>query len=186
MSSEVMEISDEMLAATMTNGNDTLFAHFYARYEDDVSIIVSAVLHRGCGNPSHVEDVKQEFWKRIPHSLQRYDRSRPFRPWLNAVVRNLCLSHLKEYHSGRSEQFDPLRHDSVVDTGSRILKAMWLDEAWQKLEEKDQRVIKLVLEQLDAKEMGKALGISEGAARVQRFRALKRMKGFLSQETRKK
>jgi RNA polymerase sigma-70 factor (ECF subfamily) len=52
-------------------------------------------LRRLLGDETMAEDVFQQTWVRASERIRRYDPSRPFRPWLLALGRNLALDHLR-------------------------------------------------------------------------------------------
>jgi len=53
------------------------------------------VLLRLLGNVEDARDVAQEAFVRAYQNLHRYDRRRPFKPWLFQIARNLAHNHLK-------------------------------------------------------------------------------------------
>src|SRR5262249_25116941 len=58
----------------------------------------------------HVEDVAQDAWMRVFRTLDRYDASRPFVPWLCVLVRRTALDHKKhapERHEQLRETIEP-------------------------------------------------------------------------------
>lgn len=46
------------------------------------------------GDAEEAKDLSQEAFIRAFGAIGRFDSSRPFYPWLLAILRNLCLSHL--------------------------------------------------------------------------------------------
>ncbi len=65
-------------------------------------------------------DLCQETWIRVHESIQRYDPERPFRPWLFAIHRRLCLGHLRRAARRRERPVEEseLRRLSPVDPGA--------------------------------------------------------------------
>lgn len=54
-----------------------------------------AVAFRYTGDWEWARDVTQETWLRVFDTLHRYDPARPVKPWILAIHRNGCLSHLR-------------------------------------------------------------------------------------------
>jgi RNA polymerase sigma-70 factor (ECF subfamily) len=52
-------------------------------------------LRRLVGDETMAEDVFQQTWLQVAERISRYDRARPFAPWLFAVARNLAYDQLR-------------------------------------------------------------------------------------------
>jgi RNA polymerase sigma-70 factor (ECF subfamily) len=62
------------------------------------------------GNMSDAEDAVQDAWIRALHAFHRYDRTRPFRPWIFRILVNTVRSHLRtrnRWWNRWSESTDP-------------------------------------------------------------------------------
>jgi RNA polymerase sigma-70 factor (ECF subfamily) len=56
-------------------------------------------------------DLTQETWIKVYERIDQYREDRPFRPWLRAVHRNGCLSHLrKAFHREEPTDATALQH----------------------------------------------------------------------------
>ena len=59
-------------------------------------------------------DLTQETWIKVYERIDQYREDRPFRPWLRAVHRNGCVSHLrKAFH--REERVDATAMQHVAN-----------------------------------------------------------------------
>ncbi len=54
-----------------------------------------AAAYRYTGDWEGARDLAQETWLRVWRHLPTYDHDRPFRAWVLAIHRNVCLSHLR-------------------------------------------------------------------------------------------
>ena len=66
---------------------------------------------RMLGNVQDAEDVFQETFLRVHHSLDRYDPRRPFKPWLYRIAANLCRDKLRHRMRRRWLSLDRLLSD---------------------------------------------------------------------------
>jgi RNA polymerase sigma-70 factor (ECF subfamily) len=48
------------------------------------------------GNPDKAADIAQETFIKVWHNLSKFDRTRPFKPWLYAIAKNTALDWLKK------------------------------------------------------------------------------------------
>jgi RNA polymerase sigma-70 factor (ECF subfamily) len=64
------------------------------------------------GNPDDALDVAQDAMVRFFRSLGRFDASRPVRPWLLRIVRNLVRDRARRMRVRRTESLEPLRDDA--------------------------------------------------------------------------
>lgn len=59
------------------------------------------------GNPDDALDVAQDAMVRFFRSLERFDASRPVRPWLLRIVRNLVRDRARRMRVRRTESLEP-------------------------------------------------------------------------------
>jgi len=71
-------------------GDKAAYRHVVTAYGDQLVGVLRPLL----GSLEDARDVAQETFVRAYVNLQRYDRSRPFRPWLFRIGRNLAYNHL--------------------------------------------------------------------------------------------
>ena len=65
------------------------------------------------GNPDDALDVAQDVMVRFFRSLDRFDSSRPVRPWLLRIVRNLVRDRARRNRVRRTESLEPINDDSL-------------------------------------------------------------------------
>jgi RNA polymerase sigma-70 factor, ECF subfamily len=139
------------------------------------------------GDADDAEDVAQETFLRAYHALDRFDASRPLRPWLAQIAANLCRNwrrSLGRYWSAlqgllRSEES---RHGAVQQAEQNLeSEALW--KAVRRLRMEDQQVIYLryFLDYSEA-ETASALGVALGTVKSRSHRALARLRAVLLDE----
>jgi RNA polymerase sigma-70 factor (ECF subfamily) len=77
------------------------------------------------GERGLAEDAMQDAWFQVHQHLDRYDGSRPFKPWLHQVVRNAGLNVLRARRKAPVVEANPQRR-AISD---RVLKGAALQEA---------------------------------------------------------
>ena len=65
------------------------------------------------GNPDDALDVAQDAMVRFFRSLDRFDATRPVRPWLLRIVRNLIRDRARRNRIRRTESLEPSNDDSL-------------------------------------------------------------------------
>jgi RNA polymerase sigma-70 factor, ECF subfamily len=138
------------------------------------------------GDAAEAEDVAQEALMRAGQALDRFDRSRPLRPWLLQIARNLAanrrrsarrhLAALQRWWANAPAPSDPV---AQVDAG-----AADLHQAVATLSREDQEVIYLrYFLELSVDETAQTLGIAPGTAKSRLSRALQRLRPLLLDRT---
>jgi RNA polymerase sigma factor (sigma-70 family) len=131
---------------------------------------------------AEAEDAAQQAFVKAYHALDRFDQSRPFRPWLLRIVaneaRNLRRSAgrragLELALSGQPEAVEPSpEHASIArERRKALLRAMG------RLSETDREVLGLrYFLDLSEAEMGEALGVPPGTVKSRLSRAMDRLR----------
>ena len=83
-------ILDELALAARSGDRDA-FAELVAR----LTRPLIALAYRYTGDWEAARDLGQETWLRAWRHLDTWEPGRSFRPWLLAIHRNVCLSHLR-------------------------------------------------------------------------------------------
>lgn len=65
------------------------------------------------GNPDDALDVAQDAMVRFFRSLERFDSTRPVRPWLLRIVRNLIRDRARRNRIRRTESLEPADDDAL-------------------------------------------------------------------------
>ncbi len=101
---------EEELICRAQHGDATAFRALVERYTPGAWRVARVLIP----NPEQAEDALQEAWIDIWRGLPRFDSTRPFRPWLLAVVGNRCRMQRRR-HALRTEPLDERIADEVVD-----------------------------------------------------------------------
>lgn len=70
-------------------GDDVAWQELIDTYREDVFRLTYLMLN----NAEDAQDVTQETFIRALANLQRFDKTRPFRPWVLKIASNLCRNH---------------------------------------------------------------------------------------------
>jgi RNA polymerase sigma-70 factor (ECF subfamily) len=134
------------------------------------------------------EDVAQETFLRAYRLLQRFDRSRPLRPWLLGIASNLARNRLRSarrYLAAlvRSYRAAPPQTLNIEERSSEHLQSQTLWKAVQQLGNSDQQVIYLrFFLDLSVSEAAEAMLVAEGTVKSRSNRALGRLRTIIERE----
>ncbi len=145
MSLRMMERKDEAVRA------------LYDEHKDEVFGFLMKLL----GDRALAEDILQESFVRVHASWDRFDQSKPFRPWLFAIVRNLVAS------TKRKKRERPIASEASIS--DRIVKDLSREESRERAETAlaalgdDARMLLIQRHGLDMKleELAQAMGCTE-------------------------
>ena len=173
--------TDERLAGRARRGDLGALALLLSRWQDPML----RYCRRFTTSTEDARDVAQDVMLRATQGLARYDRGRPFEPWLCKVARNTCLNHGDRE---RRRRMPPAPSDAESDAlppdvlASRREEVRRVRSAISNLETEDRRLLtmKLVLLKTN-QEIAERLGISPGALRTRACRALARLRGLLGE-----
>ncbi len=168
----------EMVARART-GDDLAWETLVRRHQEPVFRLAYLLL----GDPDDARDIAQETFIRTYQHLDRFDETRPLRPWLMRISSNLARNRkrsLERYWRAleRAARRQPVEH-STLDSGDA-------DELWQairRLKHADQQVIymRYFLEVSEA-EMASTLDIPRGTVKSRLHRALSRLRVLVETE----
>jgi RNA polymerase sigma-70 factor, ECF subfamily len=141
------------------------------------------------GSADDAEDATQEAFVKAFRALGRFQRDRPFRPWLLRIVANEARNHRRSAGRRGALAVRALREiprDPASSPEADVLAAEDRAEllaAIDRLPPADRLAIvgRYVLELTD-EEAGAALGVKPGAVRVRVWRALGRLRRELGEE----
>jgi RNA polymerase sigma-70 factor (ECF subfamily) len=146
------------------------------------------VAYRIANSEEAAEDLCQEAFFRLYEKNMVFPNSEEAKYWLIRVVKNAALNYAKRKDRERKAYQKAFREDTRVEkTGEQVLinqeTQREVQEALEKLPE-NLRIVLILKEygELNYKEIGRALGISEGNVKVRVFRARERLAGFLSKD----
>jgi RNA polymerase sigma-70 factor (ECF subfamily) len=165
-------------AARLRRGDTAGLAGLMGRHQDRLL----RYLLRLAGDEAVAEDLFQQTWLQVAERIGRYDRSRPFAPWLFAVARNLALDHLRRRRSESLDEqpeprapvtpdADPFASAVARQQGARLAEAV----AW--LAPLDREVLSLRFEEdLALPELADRLAVPLPTAKARLYRALTRLR----------
>jgi RNA polymerase sigma-70 factor (ECF subfamily) len=148
--------------------------------------VVHAFLASRFGRHDFIEDCVQEALMAIHLARHTYDPSRPFRPWMFAIVRHKTIDILRKQRS-RAQAADHYAREqatlsqATVTDGSGDRAAG--DGLLERLPEKHREI--LVLTKIIGYSMAEAagrLGITQSAAKVRVHRAIHKLRQLMEEE----
>ena len=170
-------------------GREISIGEFRRLYET-VFPILFRVAYRIAGSEEAAEDLCQEAFFRLHEKNMVFPSPDEAKYWLIRVVKNAALNYAKRKLREKKAYQRAFKEDTrTVETGEHfVLKNESREEVRDALEKLPENLrIVLVLKEygeLNYKEIGRALGISEGNVKVRVFRARERLAGLLNKETR--
>lgn len=81
----------EWIDQIRSGGDNRHWGEVYERFKKPVF----AICFRLLANAEDAMDMTSESFIKALESLDQYDRSRPFFPWLSRIVRNLCIDRIR-------------------------------------------------------------------------------------------
>ena len=187
---------DRDLVARCQNGDELAFEELVRKYQQT---IINLVYHN-IGYRADVEDVAQEIFSKIYFSLPRFDRKRPFFPWLYRIAINQCYDELRRARRRKMHTFTELglEETETIDriisknesapgsSGDRPeLKAL-LHKMLDALPNQQRMAIVLRdLEYMPYDKVAEILDCSEQAARLKVFRARARLRELIEKAMRR-
>ncbi len=135
--------------------------------------------------PAEAEDVAQEAFVRAFLALDSFDETRPFRPWLLQITRNLAKNRLRSLsrYWQRVQRWWREEETAVHATAISLDDSARLWQAVQQLRPKAQEVIYLrYFLALSEAETAVALGLPAGTVKSRLHRALQQLKGVIEMD----
>ena len=160
------------------------FEHLYKSFYSDLIRISYNVVY----DYEAAEDICQEAFIKLYNRLDIFPSQQDAKYWLIRVTRNLSLNHFKRKKNERNAvnkiKKVPLKR---MKTGEQVLieseTMVSVQQALEQLPEKFRSIIILKeYSNMNYRDIGKTLGISEGNVKVRAFRARKKLEDILSME----
>jgi RNA polymerase sigma-70 factor (ECF subfamily) len=170
------------LLAKAQGGNLFAFEEIVKRYQKRVYGTAMRILRRH----DLADDVVQDAFLRAYQALGRFDRQRPFGPWICRIAANLAVNHVRSPESREEELPESLAETAAPDAGPLrgILESEGrevLDRAMERLSPEQRAVFVLrVFEELSYQEIADALEISPGTVMSRLSRARERLRTALT------
>lgn len=136
------------------------------------------------GDPDDAEDIAQESFLRAWKHLERFDLTRPFRPWLLSITANLASNRRRSagrYFASLLRTFrDEPTSMRIEETSAKKIEAHELWRAVQTLNPADQQVIYLrYFLDLPVHETAQVLQVAEGTVKSKLSRALEKLRSII-------
>jgi RNA polymerase sigma-70 factor (ECF subfamily) len=123
------DLTDSNLIEAAANGNMMAFAELVEKYRPGVW----GMVHRTLGNSSEGEDAVQEILMRALSFMPKFDRRRPFGPWILRIASNYCIDQLRRKKTRKFRLWSDL---SVAEEES-LLRTMSAEPNIEDLPQRD-------------------------------------------------
>jgi RNA polymerase sigma-70 factor (ECF subfamily) len=176
--------SEAALVARARRGDEAAWEGLIRAHQEGVFRLAYLLL----GEAAEAEDVAQETFLRAYRALDRFDLSRPLRPWLLSIAANLARNQRRSagrYLAALQRLFHAeLPHNLTVEEKSASrweARSLW--QAIQRLKVVDQQVVYLrYFLELSIEETAEAMGVAEGTVKSRLSRALTRLRSIIDKE----
>ncbi len=167
------------------HGNEEAWSALVARHQEAVFRLAYLLL----GSTDDAQDVAQDVFIRAFYALDRFDTTRPLRPWLLKITSNLVSNKrrsIARYLAAVGRWFQkeaaPVEPD-FQDVPERQWEAQTLWQAVQRLSSADREIIYLrFFLELSVTETAEAAGIAPGTVKSRLHRALNRLRRVIANE----
>jgi RNA polymerase sigma-70 factor (ECF subfamily) len=169
-------MEDKAAIEKVLSGEKEAFRFLVERYQNQAVGHAAAVL--GCR--SEAQDAAQEAFIDAYNSLQRFDKDKPFYPWLYVLVRNRCFKML-----ARRKPVDDIDEIEITapKAGVSPEEHIGLERALKGLAAEDREIITLkYLDGLAYKEIAGYLEIPVGTVMSRLFYARKQLQAALARK----
>jgi len=182
--------TDEQLVQAAQKGDMVAFEELVARHRDKIYARAYSMMR----NEEEALDLSQEAWVKAWQRLEQFQGDSSFPTWITRIVINLCLDQLRRQKRRRTESIDEMDEESggverqlpvvIVNPTEGLERAELrkrIDEALGKLSEAHRTVIVLCeFQNLEYKEIAKAMNCSIGTVMSRLFYARRRMASLLA------
>ena len=177
-------MDEASLVRHAANGDATAWEPLVLAHQEAVFRLSYLLL----GDPDDAEDVAQETFLRAWNHLQRFDSTRPLRPWLLSIASNLASNRRRSagrYFAALTRAFrnEPTISASTEERSAQQMEAGDLWKAVQTLSLPDQQVIYLrYFLDISVTETAQSLQVAEGTVKSRLSRALERLRGIIQED----
>lgn len=171
--------SDPEVTARVLEGDRGAFATIVDRYQE----WVYRMAYRMTGSADDAQELTQDIFLRVYTRLGRYERDRPFRPWLGRLAANLILNRIRRRRGHAQLPADgnfPGREEGPAETSHRHEVSTRVQAAVLRLPPRYRLAITLrYLEDLGCADIARILGTGVNTVKTWLFRAREMMRGEL-------
>lgn len=174
---------ETVLIERTLSGDDDAFAEIIAAFNERLYALAVGVLRNGTA----AEDVVQESFIKAYRNLSKFRRESSIYTWLYRITVNTAHNYIrKNVRDGDVDMeevalviADPSPNPVQTAAGNELADAV--NEVVKTLPERQREVFELhFFEHLTHREIGEALGITEGAVKANYFHAIKKMQKALA------
>ncbi|MBN1219789.1 MAG: sigma-70 family RNA polymerase sigma factor [Anaerolineae bacterium] len=183
--SEQTPVSEANLIERAREGQETAWSVVTGQHQEAVFHLAYLLL----GDADDAQDVAQETFIRAFYALNRFDASRPLRPWLLRIAANVARNKYRSVSRylaalGRWWQADSnSTRPTPQDEHFQQWEAQTMRRAIRRLRMSDQEIIYLrYFLELSVTETAEAVGIAPGTVKSRLHRALARLHQVVTQE----
>ena len=190
-SAEGLTDADIMLRAKA--GDESAFAYLVQKYRRPMVSFMYRMSH----NAAAAEDLAQEVFLRVYRSRTSYEASAKFTTWLYRIATNLAVNHARDTRHERPENMASLDEpdeetgttmdvaDSSLTVEQQILRRERMEAIRKKVQALPERqrmaVVMHKYQQMDYRQIGEVLKLSESATKSLLFRAYETLREQLKE-----
>jgi RNA polymerase sigma-70 factor (ECF subfamily) len=182
---------DQALLKAARNGELTAFEELVFRHRDPIYARAFSMTR----NEEDAVDLSQEAWIKGWQRLEQFQGESSFTTWMTRIVINLCLDHLRKQKRHRADSIEEMDDESggvewqmpvvTVNPTAGLERAelrQKIDDALGQLSAEHRTVLVLhEFEDLEYKEIAKAVGCSIGTVMSRLFYARRKMAALLAE-----
>ena len=167
-------------------GDPEAFAELVRMHEETAFRVAYLIVR----DEAEARDVAQEAFVRAYGALKRFERGKPFQPWLLRIVTNVALNSVR---ASRRRRAMGERYEQMVDTRrteasaeAQVEAAEQARRVWQavgELEPQDQTLLYLrYFLDVSERETAQAIGRPAGTVKSRLHRVLRRLRGVIESQ----
>lgn len=176
------EVPDGELVDRARAGDETAMNALVTRHHETVYRVALSITR----DVDRAQDVAQDAFLKAFRGLDRFRGDAPFRSWLLTITSNEARTSLRRVRRRREQALHP--GDDFVDTERNPAEAAVVAEEarrardlLQSLPEKQRLAVTLRIEDgLSFRDIGELIGSTEGAARVNYFHGIRKLRELMS------
>ncbi len=182
--------ADEVLVRGAQDGNMGAFEELVARHRDKIYARAYGMMR----NEDDAVDLSQEAWVRGWQRLRQFQGESSFATWMTRIIINLCLDQLRRQKRLRAESIEEMDEESsgvehqmpaiTVNPTERLERSelrQRIDQALGQLSDAHRTALMLhEFEDMEYKEIAKAMGCSIGTVMSRLFYARRKMAALLA------
>lgn len=174
-------VSDEVLVRRARDGEESALSALVKRHADAVYRVALAI----AGDPDVAQDVSQDAFLKAFRGLEGFRGDAAFRTWLLTIAANAARGALRRQGRRRETDLDaapPVASEVRGPDEDAVLvsEAARAREALGRLPEKQRLSVQLrVDEGLSFREIAEVIGSTEGAARVNYFHGIRKLREWM-------